>query len=77
MTTITFTTTDAEDAAILALTAQQRVPETVEQFLARHLRHQVDFALSQQPTLAQKVDAAPDDVKAQIAELLKPAKGKP
>lgn len=40
--TIPVTTTAAEDAAILALTG-----ETPDAFVQRHVRHQLNFALSQ------------------------------
>lgn len=44
MTTVTITTTDAEDAAILALAGKG---ETVEGFITRHARHQIDFAVKE------------------------------
>lgn len=51
----TWTTTAEEDAAILALNDARpkrldgpflTPPETVEEFITRHIRHQIDFALS-------------------------------
>lgn len=55
MARFTFDTTDEEDAAILAVTARAaweargpaRAAETVEQFLERHVRHQVANAIAQ------------------------------
>lgn len=46
-----FATTDDEDAAIVALSApalpgQTKPQETVEEFLTRAVRHQVNFAVS-------------------------------
>jgi hypothetical protein len=46
--TFTFVSTDAEDAAILALTATTAERETVDQFFERHLRHQLAFVVSRQ-----------------------------
>lgn len=70
MTKFTLTTTDAEDAAILALTASGVpgvVPEDVLTFLARQLRFQIDRALaraaqtSQDKTTAALAIASPQD----------------
>ena len=85
MATGTWTTTAEEDAAIEALTASAAAvtktpPETVAQFIDRHIRHQVDFALSQATTTKRTIDAAaydaatPDD-KAAVDAILSKTKG--
>ncbi len=79
MTDILITTTDAEDAAIAALGSVSEVdpvkPETPEDFVRRHVRHQLDFVLASFTTQdTAKVTAllakvAPED-RAQIDAIL-------
>ena len=77
-TTITITTTDAEDAAILALTAEaadrQRgtePQETVEQFVTRHARHQITFAVQRAgASLKDVYDDLPPADRAQVDAIL-------
>ena len=74
------TTTDAEDAAIMELTDSIAAltggrPETVLEFLERHVRHQVGFAVNRQSerktaeTAAILTKVAPAD-KAAIDQIL-------
>lgn len=68
---ITISTTPDEDAAILAL----GVDKTPDEFILRHVRHQLDYALSlvAPKSVSEKYDAAPADVKAQVDALLSKA----
>jgi hypothetical protein len=67
--TLTFQTTPDEDAAILAL----GLDDTPQDFATRHLRHQIDYALSQATkTLEQKYAAATPEDKAAIDAILAP-----
>lgn len=67
MSTLTFTTTPDEDAAILAL----GLDDSPQDFATRHLRHQIDFALSRAvKTLEQKYAAATPEDKAAVDAIL-------
>ena len=63
----TWTTTDAEDTAILAF----GLDATPEAFIARQLRHQLDFALSQaQERLRNRYDTLSAEDKAAVDAIL-------
>lgn len=66
MATGTWTTTTEEDAAILALTG-----ETPTAFIARHVRHQVDFAVSQRRASVKAIyDTLPETERAEVDAIL-------
>ena len=67
MSTGTWTTTADEDTAILAL----GVDATAEAFVTRHLRHQLDFALSQaRETFKSRYDTLSTEDKAAVDAIL-------
>lgn len=81
----TWTTTAAEDDAILAITTSNSArtgqpAETVPQFINRHIRHQVDFAVSEfsvafdVPAYQSASQADKDAIQAILAKT-KPTKG--
>lgn len=74
-------TTEEEDVAILALLARRPSvdrTDTVETFIAGHIRHQVDFAMSETVTSGQDTtvayDAATPEVRREVDTLLAPFK---